>query len=545
MTKKLIKNKMEEEYHNKFQIQSKMEKVELNLLSEDRTNFKLSLRKKKYDDILAKKRNIPKKSDSSSRPYELLLSKLKLPPNYKIIFSKDDELISTALKNMKSNIIDEVIYGVCLIKNYLDNFLDDNSVLNRLNLNFVSDMLNLLEKWCEKRHLTIIYNILYILTDYSFLNENITISKILLSSKGYRIWELCFDLQDYEIMYQMVWILQNITYKDSESTYNLIKSNFFKNKILYFYNNGTILQHLNEKNPENIFYLIIQGGLGLFSNLISIQFPSTYDAMEKNKLIVPVFDLILKYSQSNNEKIYHTCIYAIALAVEEELNFVNKIDNNNGVNIIYDILNKKFFSNENLVLQANRILGNYISNKSGLSEEFFNQCIQYEFDIFFGIKSTIAKRETYWVLSNILADYQKAGFIICLNEPFINQTFNKYQNTVDMDDLYNIVYFLNSLIHKCGIENFIKIQDKGIVDITMKYTKMTFNSPKTLITIFELIESLLSIGDSVRDNFMGRNLIKEKCDECGLEGVLEKYEDSSNEVLFDIIDKIKINYYIE
>ena len=537
---------MEEEYHNKFKIQSKMEKVELNLLSEDRTNFKLSLRKKKYDDILAKKRNIPKKSDSSSRPYELLLSKLKLPPNYKIIFSKDDELISTALKNMKSNIIDEVIYGVCLIKNYLDNFLDDNSVLNRLNLNFVSDMLNLLEKWCEKRHLTIIYNILYILTDYSFLNENITISKILLSSKGYRIWELCFDLQDYEIMYQMVWILQNITYKDSESTYNLIKSNFFKNKILYFYNNGTILQHLNEKNPENIFYLIIQSGLGLFSNLISIQFPSTYDAMEKNKLIVPVFDLVLKYSQSNNEKIYHTCIYAIALAVEEELNFVNKIDNNNnGVNIIYDILNKKFFSNENLVLQANRILGNYISNKSGLSEEFFNQCIQYEFDIFFGIKSTIAKRETFWVLSNILADYQKAGFIICLNEPFINQTFNKYQNTVDMDDLYNIVYFLNCLIHKCGIENFIKIQDRGIVDITMKYTKMTFNSPKTLITIFELIESLLSIGDSVRDNFMGRNLIKEKCDECGLEGVLEKYEDSNNEVLFDIIDKIKINYYIE
>ena len=77
----------------------------------------------------------------------------------------------------------------------------------------------------------------------------------------------------------------------------------------------------------------------------------------------------------------------------------------------------------------------------------------------------------------------------------------------------------------------------------MKYAKMTFNSPKALITIFELIESLLSIGDSVRDNFMGRNLTKEKFDECGLEEVLEKYEDSKNEDLFDIIDKIKINYY--
>ena len=536
---------MEEEYKNKFKIQSEMEKTELNLLSKDRTNFKLSLRKRKYDDILAKKRNIPKKNNISSRPYELFLSKLKLPSNYKLIFSKDDELISTAFKNMKSNIIEEVIYGVCLIKNYLDMFLDDISVLNKLNINFVSDMLNLLEKWCEKRNLTIIYNILYILTDYSYLNEDNKISKILLSSKGYRIWELCFDLQDYEIMYQMVWILQNITYKNSESTYNLIKSNFFKNKIFSFYSNGTILQHLNEKDPENIFYLIIQCGLSLFSNLISIQFPSTFDEMEKNKLIEPVFDLILKYSQSNSEKIYHTCIYAIALAVEEELDFINKIDNNNNncVNIIYDILSKKFFSNENLVLQANRILGNYISNKTGLSDEFFDQCIQYEFDIFFGIKLSVAKRETYWVLSNILADYPKAGLIVCLNELFINQTFYKYQNTVDVDDLYNIAYFLNCLIHKCDIQNFIKIQEKGIVNITMKYAKMTFNSPKALITIFELIESLLSIGDSVRDNFMGRNLTKEKFDECGLEEVLEKYEDSKNENLFDIIDKIKINYY--
>lgn len=536
---------MEEEYKNKFKIQSEMEKTELNLLSEDRTNFKLSLRKRKYDDILAKKRNIPKKNNISSRPYELYLSKLKLPSNYKLIFSKDDELISTAFKNMKSNIIEEVIYGVCLIKNYLDMFLDDISVLNKLNINFVSDMLNLLEKWCEKRNLTIIYNILYILTDYSYLNEDNKISKILLSSKGYRIWELCFDLQDYEIMYQMVWILQNITYKNSESTYNLIKSNFFKNKIFSFYSNGTILQHLNEKDPENIFYLIIQCGLSLFSNLISIQFPSTFDEMEKNKLIEPVFDLILKYSQSNSEKIYHTCIYALALAVEEELDFINKIDNNNNncVNIIYDILSKKFFSNENLVLQANRILGNYISNKTGLSDEFFDQCIQYEFDIFFGIKLSVAKRETYWVLSNILADYPKAGLIVCLNELFINQTFYKYQNTVDVDDLYNIAYFLNCLIHKCDIQNFIKIQEKGIVNITMKYAKMTFNSPKALITIFELIESLLSIGDSVRDNLMGRNLTKEKFDECGLEEVLEKYEDSKNEDLFDIIDKIKINYY--
>ena len=308
----------------------------------------------------------------------------------------------------------------------------------------------------------------------------------MLSSKGYKVWELCFNLENYEIMSQMMYLLHNITYKDNESTYNFAKSNFFRNKIFNFYSNQNIIKHLNEKNEENIFFIIIKNGLDLFANLISIQFPSTYDKVEKNKLIIPVFELILKYCQSNTEKIYHSCIYAISLAVEEELDLVNKIDNyyNNGINIISDILDKKFFSNNNIVLHANRILGNYISMKSGLSEEFYNKCIQYEFDVFFGNKLNVAIRETYWVLSNILIDYRKAALIICFNESFINQTFNKYQNPTDYDDIYNIAYFLNCLIYKCGYDQFIKLVDRGIVDITLNYTKMTFNKPKTLITIF-------------------------------------------------------------
>ena len=56
-----------------------------------------------------------------------------------------------------------------------------------LKLNFISDLINLLEKWCEKRELKIIYNTLYIITNYSYANENKLISKILLSSKGYKI----------------------------------------------------------------------------------------------------------------------------------------------------------------------------------------------------------------------------------------------------------------------------------------------------------------------------------------------------------------------
>ena len=44
---------------------------------------------------------------------------------------------------------------------------------------------------------------------------------------------------------------------------------------------------------------------------------------------------------------------------------------------------------------------------------------------------------------------------------------------------------------------------------------------------------------------MGNNKVKERWESCGLEEMLEKYEDTRNVELFDIIDKIKNNYYNE
>ena len=446
---------------------------------------------------------------------------------------------------MKSDDKTTVIYGVCLMKTYFMNFNNDESILKNLNLNFVSDLLNLLEKYCEKNEKAIIYNLLHILTNYSYLNNNNLINKILLSSKGYKVWELCFDLQDYEIMCQMVWILHNITHKEDEGAYNLLKSNFFKNKIFNFYNNQTILEHMNETNTENIFYKIIDSGIHLFSNLISLKFPSSFDRMLKFNLFFPVFDLILKYTMSNSEQIYLCCIYALCLSIDSELSLIDRLEhpNNSNVNIINDILSKKFFKNETLVHYANQILGNYLSVKSGFTEEFYIKCIQYEFDIFFTIKLPIAVHETYWVLSNILCDYPNAANIICSNDLFINKAMDSYKNTIELNVISEMTYFFCTLIDKGGIQNFIKLQEKGIIDITMNHAKRTFKKEKSLINIFNLIESILFIGNSVRGNFEGRNLVKEKCDTYGLKDLLEKYENTKNVELSDIIEKINKTYY--
>ena len=83
---------MEEDQLNKMNFHAQTQNSDLEQLKNDHINFKLALRKKKFNDILAKKRIIPQKPNSSSRPYEFFLSKLDLPDTFKIIFSNNSFL---------------------------------------------------------------------------------------------------------------------------------------------------------------------------------------------------------------------------------------------------------------------------------------------------------------------------------------------------------------------------------------------------------------------------------------------------------------------
>ena len=513
--------------------------TEINELYQDRLNFKLSLRKKKLNEIITKKRILSCIGDTPWT-HELFLSNLKLPSNYKIIFAKDEELISTALKSIKSENIFELKYGICLLKQYISFFRDGKVLNDNLNLNFISDILNLLEKWGSKKEKQIVFNLLYLLTNYAFINTNKTISKFFLSSKGYKVWELCFNLQDYEIMSQLIWILDNITNDDEEISFNLLKSNFFQNKIYNFYSSPAILCHLNNKNEKNIFFIIIERGIGLLSNLLASQTSSGNNKEEKFRLSLPVFELLLKYSYSNSQNIFESCIYSLSIAIDSDIRFIDLIDNSNLIN---DILNKKFFGVDKIILYSNRILGEYTFKKRKLSKDFYDKCTFYEMDVFFGAKSILVIREALWVFCNIMFDNINSADIICSNKPLIDKVINIYKNERNREFVRDIIYFFIVLFQIVNVKNFIQIENKGLIEMSFEHAKSTLNDSKYIIFFFELIELSLDKGDLIKENFGGRNLIKEKCDTLGLKDLLRKYENYIEEGLEGIILKIISKYY--
>ena len=511
--------------------------IEINQICQDRINYKLSLRKNKFNEILLKKRIIPTKPEESPWTHELFLSNLKLPSNYKIIFGKDEEEIVTALKAINSDYLFEVKYGICLLKNYMTY---NNKINFILNLNFISDLLNLLEKWGGKKEKQIIFNILYIMTNYSFINTNKTISKFFLSSKGYKIWDLCFNLQDYEIMSQLVWILDNIIYEDEENSYNLLKSNFFQKKIFNFYCSPAIFSHLNEKNTKNLFYIIIERGISLFSNLLVNQSSSKYHKEEKYILSISVFELILKYSESNSKNIFDSCIYSISIAIDEEPRLIDLLDKSNLIN---DILNKKFFSEDNITLNSNRILGEYIANKSNLSENFYEKCINYEMDIFFTTQSISMIIDCLWIISNIMHDSLGSLERVCDNKLLIDKAINIYKNSNNYKIVRETSYFFLVLIQIANVKTFLELENKGLIEISFEHLKNIVDESDKIIILFELIETYLEKGEEIKNNFGGNNFIKAKCDKYGLRDLLGKYENSNNKELEEIVGNIINKYY--
>ena len=513
-------------------------KSEIEQFSTDRINFKLSLRKKKFNNLLTKKRIYPSQLNSSEWQYELFFSNLVIPENCKKDFSDNDELISSALIYMKSDDINTAKYGIYQIKTFISNFMDDNTLF--FNLNFISDILNLLEKWGERKEKQLVFNILYIMVDYSYINSNKTINKILLSSKGYKIWDLCFDLQDYEIMSQLVWILNNIISGDKESTYNLLKSNFFQKKIFNFYSNPTIMNHLNENNEKNKFYIIIDRGITLLTNLLFAECKSCYEQEEIYRLTKPILELVLKYSKTNSSKIFLSCIYLINIAIEKEPRLIDLLDNSD---ILNDILNKKFFSHENSLFHCNKIIGQYICFKAGIPQDFYDKSLNYEIYIFFGMKSYLIKKEVFWILSNILHDNIKSGKNLSKNEEFINKIFDFYKNTFNLEDIGELCNLFLLLIRDNDICTFFEFINKGLLDITLEHIKNIYNEPKSLKNVLELIYLCLDIGQLGENELEKRNIIKERCEHFGLRELLTKYEDSEDEEICKVVEKIIKNFY--
>ena len=537
------------EENNIFQEKVKLPKEDdkmNNELFNIRIQTKLSLRKNKINDILYQKRF----SDNIKYKWKLLydIKNIKFiskesKDKYKLDFNDDEheKILSLANKYLKSDNYDEIKYCIILLQIFIKRNMNNN-LTSFINLLFIYDLFNIINKVNKDKE--IIFNILDILINYSYINTDDRLSTILLSPNSYKIWELCFNLQDYDIFYEMICIFNNIIQDNQVGSCNLIRSNFLGNYIFNFYLNETITSQLDNKDKSSIYFYIIREGINLFCNLLIVPI-NNLDRITKGEVKSSkqkIIKILMKYYNCNSFDNHYKCIYSLNIAVEGEISLVDDLHNNNFIEDI--LINKKFFDNKMLLYQLNNIFGNYIAYKININNKLLIDIIIFESNYLDICKEPSHRKKIFWVLSNVILSSEDIYKQIFEINGLLSKIIECLKNSYSFSELREILYFFGVLLSKVNIKYFIEIEKNKLMEFIFFLIKNNFeNRYEELILSFEILEIYFSFGKETSQYFQGINLIKEKFDKLGGKELLEKYINTSEEKLNKIIKNIFKNFY--
>jgi hypothetical protein len=244
-------------------------------LNNERLENSLSLRKRKINEILSKKRGFDKFKKDGKKEYQLEKDEINIPYEIK---NKKYEDLDQFLKEMKKFIQNENIeynkYAIyCLRIHQLNNDSTNNKNLYSellVKQNFIYDILNLIQKYLDNKKiiyegLWIIINVLY------FQNNNMDLVIFLSSQQCIQLYKTILDLKDNYLRLNLYWLLSNLFYNNNygltcQIIFHLYMSPLFRLYIIKDLEDSN--SKLEEDETNNLLYIL--GLLGDFINETSI-----------------------------------------------------------------------------------------------------------------------------------------------------------------------------------------------------------------------------------------------------------------------------------
>ena len=175
----------------------------------------------------------------------------------------------------------------------------------------------------------------------------------------FRIYERIILSNDLDLFSQLLWLFNNITINDNETCFNIILSSLFKYKIIELLQQEIFIINVNE---NGIFQTIIEEGIKFLRNLLLMNY-KIYDCvqdLEILKLKYQIIKILINFMGTNDENNYAKILDSIIIFSDMKNNSYSKEILSTGFieNLIDE---KKMFSNKEIILLFNRIIGNFIA----------------------------------------------------------------------------------------------------------------------------------------------------------------------------------------
>ena len=516
-----------------------------NDLKKQSEDYKLSLRKKKISEFISNKRNLKKRDDNKIKSkYEINDKDINLPEEQKNKkYTNSDLFFIDMLQYLKSNIYEEVKFGILSIRNY---FSQEENLITYYNLNIITDIIECLNKYLNDN--VIIYQGIWIIINYSCMRGDYILNHLLVTSNCFRIYERIILSNDLDLFSQLLWLFNNITINDNETCFNIILSSLFKYKIIELLQQEIFIINVNE---NGIFQTIIEEGIKFLRNLLLMNY-KIYDCvqdLEILKLKYQIIKILINFMGTNDENNYAKILDSIIIFSDMKNNSYSK--EILSIGFIENLIDeKKMFSNKEIILLFNRIIGNFIAvnddeiilNNIALVDKILN----LEYNILSNCNNhQEIKNDCFWIFSNLINCGQLIAEKLMKNKDLIKYILVCLKNDLYENEIKEILILIENLINFISINNFIYLGELGFFDELFVILEKFERENDIICHVFECFFCFLNTGKIISEQTFNKNIIFEEFNKKGGKEYLLKYQNSKKEKLKNIIYYILEIFYKE
>ena len=475
--------------------------------SNERLENGLTLRKRKINAILSKKRGLDKFKNQNQKGYSLNKEEINIPIEIK---NKVYDNIDLFLKEMKIYITSEniefnkyALYCIAFQITNEDGGENKNEFAEKLvKQKFINDILNLINKYLDNKE--IIYEGLGIMINVLYYQlDNVDLVLFLSRQEYIPLYIKILDKKDDCLRTMVYWFLTNVILNHNSALINEILFHLYISPLFRLYIIKDLEENRNkmkESEVENLLLVLIS--LTEFindtfirlekndiKNFIDYNSDIDYDSINENNnfLFYHIFDIFLKFL-SNLEYI-NFCLMGLS-------KLTNFLDKPMIYKKLYDsgicpkLIKGLIKVDEESLTYVIQIIGNYLkfSPDNILSLDFLEEYLNYSSNILQKYPSKqLLKRDIFWSVSNISINPNycpllvKSGLLvlalqsICVdNDIVINEAlymlagfFNK-DNIVTIADNYYLDYIKNLVLCLKNIRSRCKpgeaYENQGVVE---------------------------------------------------------------------------------
>lgn len=499
-------------------------------------NSRIKLRKEKiYSLIIQKRLNDYNANKIKKSKYLYDVIKITLTAKTQQIFNSEiyDEktIINDSINIFKSNNLKEIKGYLLLLEILLDKYKNKNKYIIDENLDLLFSLFNLINNNVNDEE--IIYNILYVLANYTSICENNCLLCVLCSEKFFKIWELLFDIKNNDIIWEIINLINNITKNNYIGVSFFLKNSSFLNYL------HTVFNNFNNKDEEKLKdddLDLISFLLNLISNILIVCLNNS-NINSKFDIIVKLMEIIILFTQYNNFEIYFKSIKIISYAVDKNNELIKVLNSNNFIKELLE--KKKYFINIDLRYSLNIIFDNYLSYDDDINNFLLLDILKFNFDYLKLTNLSTHRQKIFILLSNIIESNDNIYKEFFSDDNILELILNYFHNSSNSLEIKEVGYFFSILIPMLEVNEIFELEKKKLFEFTVDHLKNNNENKDLIYILLEILNCFFDFGEDLLSYLGGVNIFIKKFEELGGNEILDNLLILQDEKINDKINYIK------